>query len=145
MPTWMILYWSDKQSSSRSSEAFHTVVMCVCAHTYTYTHTQVETRVAHKCRAARPSEHTCREADELCTGPAERLHLHSLITALQKLPLRPRVCLQWRWCSGSFWNHCLHLRLLRKCSCHTSWNHVVQSWTGPNCRWWFWGAEIGYN
>lgn len=72
--------------------------------------------------------------DELCHVAAASFHLDSLILFLQKVPLFPNSCLQWCWWRGSFHNHCLHLRLLRKYWCHMSSKHAAQRWTGPNCQ-----------
>lgn len=74
--------------------------------------------------------------------PVETLYLHSLITALQKLPLLLGGCLRRRCWSGSLCDHRLHLRLLRKHLCHPSWNRVVQGCVCSTCQWWLWVAEI---
>lgn len=139
---WMMLYWSDITNYVRAFRSASHLDMCICwTQTCTHTNAGMEISIAWA-KASQPCESTAvREPDE----PAGLLYLYSLITALQKLPLVPRICLQWRWCSRPFCNHCSHLHLLRKCLCRTSWDHVIQNWTGPNCRWWFWGAEIGCN
>lgn len=104
-------------------------------HTYRSGNRQVLSR-AHLC--------LCGGLMSSAVWPAETLYLHSLITALQQLPLLLGGCRRRRCWSGSLCDHRLHLRLLRKHLCHTSWNRVVQGCVCSTCQWWLWVAEISY-
>lgn len=94
-------------------------------------HTQAGPKGGQRCW---PNLISSRRPHELCHVATASFHLLSWIMFLQKVPLFRSSCLRWCWWRGSFHNHCLHLRLLRKCCCHVSSKHAAQRWTGPNCQ-----------
>lgn len=94
-------------------------------------HTQAGPKGGQRCW---PNLISSRRPHELCHVATASFHLLSWIMFLQKVPLFRSSCLPWCWCRGPFHNHCLHLRLLRKCCCHVSSKHAAQRWTGPNCQ-----------
>lgn len=137
----IILCLADITKFLQELWVFSHVGGCVCILTLVIANTHgVETEVAHKC-------------GQVVWGPAWCLSGALPCGQLKHCTQRSRLSRSCHFSLASAsidtvtadhpWS--LHLHLCRKCSCHVSWNHVIQTWTDPNCWWWFWVAEIGCN